>query len=266
MQLDEKLLDVHIENPFNHDYVIYRYPAIEIHVEIPFDDDPTPNEGTVTLYNLSDSSLSKIKKGINIGVFAGSPKAWGDLIAANIAKVETRFDGPTRVTNLTISDYGNIGVKQLNLTFANNTKASTILNRLCIEVNLPPMVLELPEDKIYTTGYKVTGNINDAFTEIIADCKAAMYWRRGRIYIRDLKKGNDERFKLSSETGLIGSPERVETDDYKGYNIQCILQHRISTASIIELDTKSVKGTFRAKSGRHSFDGSSFITEVLVVE
>ncbi|MEK4152286.1 phage protein [Carnobacterium sp. FSL E2-0243] len=264
--LEAKLLDVHFEDVGAGNFVIYRYPSMEIHVDIPFDDDPTPNECTVSIFNLSQSSISKMKKGINMSVFAGNPKDWGALLEGTCAKVETRYNGPTKETVITLTDYGNFNAKPANITFANNTRASTILNRLCAEMGSAAAVLELPEDKLYTSGYKVSGTIGDAFNEVIADCKASMYLRRGRIYIRNLKKGDDERFKLSSATGLIGSPERVETEDYKGYNIRCILQHKISTASIIELDTKDVKGTFRAKSGRHSFDGSSFITEALVIE
>ncbi len=265
-ELEAKLLDVHFEDVAAGNFVIYRYPNIEIHVDIPFDDDSTPNECIVSIFNLSQSSISKIKKGINMSVFAGNPSDWGALLEGAVAKVETKFNGPTKETVITLTDYFNFSAKPTNITFANDTKASTILNRLCSELGSAPAVLELPEDKVYSSGYKVSGTISDAFNEIIADCKASMYIRRGRIYIRDLKKGDDERFKLSSETGLIGSPERIETEDYKGYNIQCTLQHKISTASIIELDTKNIKGTFRAKSGRHSFDGSSFITEALVIE
>ncbi|MGX7417816.1 phage protein [Carnobacterium gallinarum] len=266
VDLEKKLLDVHFQDVGAGNFVIYRLDNLEIHVDIPFDDDPTPNECAVSIFNLSQSSVSKIKKGINMSVFAGTPKDWGALLEGAVAKVETKVNGPTKETIITLVDYFNFNSKPTNITFSNDTRASTILNRLCSELGTAPAVLELPEDKIYTSGYKVSGTISDAFNEIIADCKASMYIRRGRIYIRDLKKGDDERFKLSSATGLIGSPERVETEDYKGYNIRCILQHKISTASIIELDTKNVKGTFRAKSGRHRFDGSSFTTEVLVIE
>lgn len=272
VDLETKLLDIHFDDGYldasskSGTFARYSYPSIEIHIDIPFDDDPQQNEGSITMYNLSSSSLNKIKKGINVGIFAGTTKDWGALMAAKITKVETRFDGPTKATTLSIVDYGDFQRTPANITFANGTRGETILRRLCELVGTSPAVIELGENKIYESGYKVSGSIGDAFTDIIADCKTSMYWRRGLIYIRDIKKGEDERFILNSSTGLIGSPERVETDDYKGYNVQCILQHRISTASIIQLDSKHIKGTFRVKSGRHSFDGSSFVTEMLVIE
>lgn len=261
--LVKRLLTVQFEGGTN--YAKYSYPDIEIHVDVPFDDDPTANEATITLFNLSTSSINKIKKDMKMTVAGGTAKESGTLMEGVISKTNTTYVGADKQTVITLTDFGNFAKKTADITFANNTKASTILKRLCSVAGTSPATMQLPKDKVYTSGYKVSGAIEDAFVEVIRDCGAAFYWRRGRMYIRDLKKGDDERFNLSSDTGLTGSPAYVETEDYKGYNIRCVLQHRISTASIITLNSKTVKGTFRVKSGRHTFDGSSYITEALVI-
>lgn len=262
-ELVKRLLNIQFEG--GADVAKYTYPETEIHIDVPFDDDPTANEATVTLFNLSNSSVSKIKKGIKMTVFAGTVKEFGTLMEGVISKVSTSYVGADKETTIVLTDYGNFAGKSADITFADNTKASTILKKLCSIAGTTPAIMQLPKDKVYANGYKVSGPIEDPFIQVVRDCEAAFYWRRGRMYIRDLRKGDDERFNLSAETGLIGSPEYVENEDYKGYNIRCVLQHRISTASIISLTSKAAKGTYRVKSGRHSFDGLSYITEALVV-
>lgn len=260
--LDERVLNVTIEGGTN--YAKYSYPEIEIHVDVPFDDDPTPNEATITIYNLSQNSVNRIKKGHKTVVNAGTKKESGVLMEGTISKVYTRVSGANKETVISLADFS-FGKKTAEVTFADGTRAETILRRLAAIAGINIAYLELPTNKKYEKGFKVSGAIDSAFSTVIDDCGAASYYRKGKLYIRNLKKGDDERFKLSTETGLVGSPDYVETDDYKGYNIQCVLQYRIATASIITLSSRFVSGTYRVKSGRHSFDGSSFRTEALVI-
>ena len=71
---------------------------------------------------------------------------------------------------------------------------------------------------------------------------------------------------------MIGSPEPYEeeitAEDFKetikGYNITMLLQHRITTASIINLSSKIAKGKFRVRSGTHSFSPDECTTQIKV--
>lgn len=262
IKLDERVLYVTIEGGTN--YAKYNYPDIEIHIDVPFDDDPTPDEATITIFNLSQNSVNRIKKGHKMTVTAGTKKESGVITEGRISKVHTRISGANKETVISLVDYS-FGSKTAEITFSDGTRASTILRRLASIAGINIAYMELPTDKKYEKGYKVSGAIEGAFINIIDDCGAAVFYRKGKLYIRNLKKGDDERFNLSADTGLIGSPDYVETEDYKGYNIQCVLQYRIATASIIKLTSRFVSGSYRVKSGRHIFDGSSFRTEALVI-
>ncbi|EAH0508511.1 hypothetical protein D4V38_09625, partial [Listeria monocytogenes] len=113
--------------------------------------------------------------------------------------------------------------------------------------------------------YTADSDALSVIEEVVKDCKAAIYYRRGNLIIRSIKYGDDERFTLNTNTGLISSPERLENDDYSGWSFQSLLQHRIATASIITLKSKTANGTYRVKNGSHSYDGSTFITECEVI-
>lgn len=239
-----------------------------INFSVPFDDDPFPNEATVSIYNLSNSTRNNIKKGSYMTINAGySSDGYGVLISGKISKVETKRNGVDDVTTFYISegvDYSNINVKQ-TITFKSGVIAQQILYRLAGELGISFTSFNLPNNKAYSSGYTVEDTIIDKMEDVAKDCGASIYWRRGGLICRSITSGNDEHFTLEEDTGLIDTPEYWEDDTGKGWNIRSLLQYRISTASIIQLKSKAVNGSFRVKSGTHSYDGSSFITEAVVV-
>ncbi|MFB8733911.1 hypothetical protein ACEQPO_08135 [Bacillus sp. SL00103] len=56
----------------------FDYKDLEVRFEVPFDDDAKPNETKVEIFNLSSSTINKIKKGATMTVQAGYKKRlWG---------------------------------------------------------------------------------------------------------------------------------------------------------------------------------------------
>jgi hypothetical protein len=152
------------------------------------------------------------------------------------------------------------------ITFAKGIHGSTIIKRLCKDLGVKLAACSIPYDKVYKKGYRVTGLIENNLEEVVNDCKAQMYYRRGKMVIRSIEEGDDEHFTLNSDTGLIESPQPFDDDtDGKGYTVKCLLQHRITTASIITVKSQTANGKFRTKSGKHYSDGTDFLTEVQVI-
>lgn len=266
--------------------------GIEIRFEIPFDDDSEPNDGTVYLYNLSKTSLSHIKRGASITVQAGYEADYGVLVIGRVSSVHTRMEGVDRITKIRYlegDDYSRIKVtpktadpaerytsgkkkgqpkaQKMKITFKNGTKGSTIVKRLVdiLDIKLDGKI-DLVRDKVYKKGYVVTQLILNNLEEVVRDCGSVIYHRRGRLVIRPLKKGSDERFTLSEETGLLKAPGAFENEEERGYQVECLLQHRITTASVIQLKSSTANGTYRAVRGKHICDGiNTFKTECEVV-
>ena len=69
---------------------------------------------------------------------------------------------------------------------------------------------------------------------------------------------------------MIGSPspfeEEITAEDYtdvvNGYEVEMLLQHRISTAAGVTLKSKNANGTYRVQSGTHRFNESEAITKI----
>lgn len=293
---------------------------LHIEFEVEFDDDSKPNISSVSIYNLSQTSRSRIVKGANIAITAGYRKdGTGVILQGKITNVTNNKDAVDRITKISVKegqDYSHIKIdtstadaavkyqvkkrvklkkpivtytktktgkkkkktisyrtvsetkykkRAMKKSFGKNTRSSTIIRWCARTLGMKITTLSLPTDKIYKKGYTITGSIEAKMEEVVKNCGAVMYYRRGNMVIRSIKVGNDERFTLSAATGLLDSPEQSEDDDGKKiYTVRSLLQYRIATASIISISSKTVNGTFRVKSGKHICNGSDFITELVV--
>ncbi|WP_100488550.1 phage protein [Sporolactobacillus pectinivorans] len=291
---------------------------MEIHFEVPFDDDAKPNTSTVDIFNLSPATISRIKGGMICTVQAGYRGDYGVIASGRISTVLTSKDGVDKKTTISFVEgedyshktvtlaesdpaqkyYVNQRVKLATpirkvhyehgrkyvsyihyktvkvakykkrthvITFAAGTLGSTIIKRLVKDLGIKLAQLSVPYNKVYTKGYRVTGLIENNLEEVCRDCKAALYYRRGKMVIRSITEGNDENFTLNVNSGLIESPTPFDDDTGKGFTVKCLLQHRITTASIISVQSATCNGKFRAKIGKHVCDGGSFTTEVNVI-
>lgn len=276
-------------------YLKFKNSDLEIQFEVEFDDDSKPNINKLIVYNLTQNTIHRIKKGYNLSLSAGYKGDVGVICEGKITRVATVYTDVDKITTITFkegTDYSNIKVdtktadpaqkyyvknrktgkkevrerkQTMQITFAKNTTAETIIKRLAKILGIKIAKFELPRNKVYKKGFKVTGKIEDKLVSVVEDCGASMYWRKGKMIIRSITKGDDERFVLSTNTGLIGSPTSFDKDGEKGYYVKCLLQHRITTASIITIKSKSANGKFRVKEGTHTCNGNEFITEMKVI-
>lgn len=270
---------------------------LEIRFEIPFDDDVKPNQSFVQLYNLSKNTIAQLKRGASATIQAGYGSDIGLLCEGKVSKVLTKWDNVDKITTVyiiegddftqvkvtaNVADKSSIRYHQegpfkgqimegaLSIGFRPGIDAWTIINRIIgvLGIKLGGPII-LPVNKVYKKGYIVTQLILNNLEEVVHDCGAVMYHRRGKLVIRSIKEGKDEQFILEENTGLIGSPsEFQETDkkgtvnvDIRGYVVKCLLQHRITTASIITINSSQVKGKYRARKGIHIADANDFKTE-----
>ncbi|MDF2657757.1 MAG: hypothetical protein K0Q94_548 [Paenibacillus sp.] len=245
------------------------FHSSDLHIEfdVPFDDNTTPNESNIRIYNLNDDSINRIEHNQQLTLNTGYEGDVGMLLQGRVSYVTTRKQGPDKVTTVYVIDGTDLtSVKIDRKAYTNGTRGSQILKDLVPLLKLPVAAFRLPKDKVYEEGYSISGQIVDNLSQIARDCGASFYINRGNLYIRALSDGDDAQFVLKTDTGLLDSPEFFFDDDAKGYNIRCLLQHRITTASIIDIESRYVQGRFRARRGRHICNEAEFITEVEVVE
>lgn len=259
---------------------------IFIRAWVDFDDDSKPNETRVEFTNLSDKTVSKFKRGHKMTVDAGYKSDHGVLSVGVIYKVYDRWQGTDRHTTLYAlegDDFSKIKVDKSNATkkyeikggkkvlaksqplsisFKKNTDGMTIIKKL---INVLGIKLEgkidIKRNKVYKKGYSCTQVILNDLEQVVRDCGSIMYHRRGKLVIRPINKGVDERFLISENTGMIGSPNITIENGLKSVRIRCLLQHRITTCSIIDVRSRFVNGKYRAFKGQHIMEKEKFYTE-----
>lgn len=269
------------------------YEDFEIRGKSPFSNTATPNETKIEILNLSDETSSWIKRGMLVTLEAGYEGDVGIISVGKVDRVVVRWDNATKHTVIYYiegDDYSKIkvdvstasketvnyhksGEKKgdvveggLAINFKKGTDGMTIIKRLTSALGMKlEGAITLKENKVYKKGFSCTKIILNDLEEVVNDCGSIMYYRRGNIVIRPLDVGTDENFILSADTGLIGAPSTSTQDGQLVVTAKCLLQHRITTCSVVEIKSASVNGKFRAFKGAHVIEKGNFVTEISLV-
>lgn len=245
---------------------------LTVYFDIPFDDTEDVNTANIKIYNLSDKTIRGIKNNSSISLFAGYETDIGLIFNGKVKSSETYWSGSDKITEINgIDDVGNYLNKKVVKTFAPGTSASTVLSYLIGEAKLGIGELNPVDNFVYRNGKTLKGTIPTLLKSIVKDTKSKMHINRKRIYIRDPKKGDATGFVIDKESGLIDSPEKIEIEDVGkddgnkkteiGWQVNTLLNHKVTVDTIFQLKTKSVNGQFRVRKGRHRCDGSAYYTE-----
>ena len=237
-----------------------------------FDDNLEPNEAEIIVYNLSKSTINQLKKKASISITAGYKGDTGVIFSGFIDRVKTRKEGADKKTTIFCLDDTEDHTIE-SISFAAKTTASYILKTLIGKTGLPLAVFKVRRDHTYENAQTVEGDLMQNISKYSEVCGVSTYVNKGKVYCRYVKDGDNINFECSADTGMIGSPEEFEeeqtAEDFKetvkGYTITMLLQHRMTTAAIINLKSDVAKGKYRVRNGKHSFNESEAITEIEVI-
>lgn len=239
---------------------------LDVEFTVPFDDDMEPNEAEIIIYNLSENTIKQFKKDAEITIEAGYKGDTGVLFKGFISKVKTVDNEADTVT--TINALDDVKKHEIDeLSFSAGTSASYILRTLINRTGIPIAVFKPRRDHTYKDSQTVNGDLMSSIKNYAQVCGISVYVSKGKIYARYIKEGDNLNFSVSSETGMIGAPsaytEEIKAADFvdviDGYEVEMLLQHRMSAAVIVDLKSKRANGTYRVCSGTHHFspDGAT---------
>ncbi len=247
---------------------------LDCEFDIPFDDNTEADEAEIIVYNLSDLTIQNIKKGNPITVTAGYGNDTGVIFSGIISKPRSYYTGEDRVTEIHAIDKPELEERDLkSISYAGGTPASRILQDLVGMTGMPVAVFAPKRDYVYKDKATVGGGLMENIRRYAAVCGVSAYICKGQIYVRHILDGDGLDFTLSSDTGLLELSEFEEeqtAEDFKdtvhGYEMTMLLQHRITTASLINLQSRNVSGVYRVREGSHAYDGTNFVTKVKAIE
>lgn len=237
-------------------------PPLDIEFNVKFDTDSIPDEAEVSIFNLSQDSITNIKKGMNITVNAGYGVDIGTILNGVIASVETNRNGndiETRIKALNVT--GQYLNREIHKVYKSNTTASFIIKDLLGIVGVKPNQLSLQEDIVYKRGFNATGKVKDVVNAIARQCKSRLIIRNTAIIITTKDKGIDEGFILNSKTGLQNVQVIEKADSVSTHKVSMLLNHAINPYTILKIESPKLNGMVLVTQGDHK---SNFTTEVEV--
>lgn len=252
--------------------LVIKHPENEIHFDSEFTDDPTPSETTIDIYNLSASTRNLFRVGNVVHLAAGFGSDVGEITAGKIKYIHppVRDGGDNMFEIITYegADYSKDKREftddtpktsdEIQVTFTAGCDSEYILQTLARYANIDLQILSLKNNKVYNEAYSASGRPIDALEEVATDSGSKIFYRRGRLMVRDLSQdsGFDEEITLNYDTGLLESPQREEDDDWQGYSVTALFNNKVATASVIKLGSDFVNGSYRVKSGGFTYDGT----------
>lgn len=242
-----------------------------IEFNVPFSTSEDPDVSEINIYNLSKDSLAAIESKAYVILNVGYKGDIGNILSGKIEELSSKWDRVDKITTIKVSDGGfEWRGTRIQKTYAPGSTAKYLMQDLSGLLGLEVVEISPKNDITYQLGRTISGDVEKALKGLVKDTNSKMFIDKGKLYIRDKDKGTQTGFLLNSDSGLIGSPEKIEEEDKQGikvikYKVKSLLNHRISTDSIIQVQSRSVNGNYRVESGSHSCNDTQFITDMIVV-
>ncbi len=231
-----------------------------------------PNDGTLTVYNMSEQHRAKVRKGGKVAIEAGLGTSWGQVFLGDVRHFEHVRTGTDWETKIELKDGGrSFEFLRVSESFKPGTKISTVLRKLAESTGLDPGNLQdaLAEIKgEYVTGHVSAGNLH---IELERACRAAGYTysvQDGKLqFLRAGKPNKSSVVVLGPDSGLVGSPS-YGAPPAKGspryLTVRCLMNPKLRCGGRVDLQALSHKGVMKISSVTHSGDtaGGEWYTDI----
>lgn len=245
--------------------------VFDIDFDVEFGESSEPKISRVKIYNLSQMTISSIESQAYVILNCGYSMDIGNILTGKVERVRTYWESVDKVTELEVGD-GSFewNFKRINKTYAPGSTSKLIISDLANQLDLEIAEITLEKDITFPRGRSVSGATQYELRKLVNETGSKMFIDKGKLYIRPKSKGTVTGFVLNANTGLIESPTLIVDEDKKGkkinkYNVKCLLNHKITTDSILVIESKTANGNFRVIKGRHKGDHNGDFTTICEV-
>lgn len=245
-------------------------PPLSIDFQIPLDTDPEPNLAKIKIYNLSDDTMNRIRKGLPLILNAGYQDDVGTVFAGIIEESRGGWEivsqqGSDRVLDLIVGEATDRWLNTfVNKSYKTGIKGSQIISDLLKTFGLEIGAFKLPRDVTYSKGRTLSTSLQAALRSVAGDCGAKLHISNGAVFIRPQNEGTRVAFVLNSNTGLIDAPQRLETDDEREWLVTSLFNHRIRADSILKVESRNLDGFCRVVKCEHTWSDAEAETRMEV--
>jgi len=259
---------------------------LDVEFTVENDTDNKAGQAEITIYNLSESSKQKIKKGDIVQLKAGYRNDYGIIFYGTIDKIWNERDGADIKTTIQASDSTKKLWTQAYVVkkYPAGTSVTQVVKDMFSLAGVPVGKVDDPgitllKDMVFEGTPKqivdevlalVNGQIAKQWGNLTLDGwmmrSATSFWtayvknNMGYFVRRDFK--DVEAIVLSSETGLMEVTPEDSEDSKIDYRIRCLLCWKAGQDSIIKLESMKVSGIFKVVKYKHVCRGDEYYSEL----
>ncbi|WVD70986.1 hypothetical protein RHO14_11610 [Orbus wheelerorum] len=217
-----------------------------------------PNDANITIYNLNQNSRNLITSKVYDLVELFVSYRDDDLrmiFKGEIKTVENEYSGLDIITKLKCSDGGQAYTEKVLIkTVAAGQKDSDALNDSAKSFGILKSDVDLPNDKVLPRGRVFFSDVRDVMDKIGLNNDADWSIQDNQLVVVPKNKAirNDEGYVISSNTGMIGSPQKTD----QGLEVITLCNPRFKIGSLIRVESKfnEYNGDYKIQSINHSGD------------
>lgn len=235
----------------------YTNDIIDIDFMYTFDDEMENNVSEINLWN---STLAEVPLKSPVILNAGYEGDVGVVLIGEVGDFETNYHNADRELKLYVSDGLNLWGTKFQKTYENMSASAIIsdmLNTLGIGIGKVEVSNDINYDKLV-----LNGTVEKTLGRIAKDTNSKFFIRNTKGYFVTKEHADHNAVFLNENSGLLGSPTKISIGDDVGWKIQCLLEHRISVGSYVQVESKTANGNFRVVKGSHHSD---FTTDMEVL-
>lgn len=291
----------HIDAQTKTDAYVITQP-LNIDFEIKKDNSKEPNKGYVTVYNLSDETVSYLdstqRESVAMMLYAGHNGEEKLIFSGTVEFVQDKWEGPTRQTKLIMGDAVlNLTTAKSARSYRKGTALDTVLNDLVSDLKLP-MGRSVPFGKDATLQHSMafSGSTSQNLSNLAKNTGSNFSVQDGAVYwTKEGSRFKQVMFEISEETGMRGSPTpqnpeparrrlakragkkppkkphvktSAEIKEDAGLVVELVLNGAILPESTIYLKSMKYTGFYKVVYVKHTgkYEGGDFITELGLTE
>lgn len=271
--------------------IVFDYNELDVEFEVKCTDDNKSDLATIKLYNLSDTTLQKLKLNQDVSIDAGYRDIHGVIFNGVVESISTSRDENDFITTIEATPNNRAYANTIiNRQFKAGIKASEVIKQIGTMCNFTMDIKELGKDTVYPNGKVFSGRLSNVIPILARDTGTICRFTNTTIEFKLPNKAYSSVLHLGGEQGLIRIDKKMDKADIKEkkgpqaesknksnvdkkiskskFDIECLLIPLIKIGQLLEIESTLFKGQVIVKecnfvaSGLESFTVSASVEVV----
>ena len=245
--------------------IVFDYDELDVEFEVKCTDDNKSDLATIKLYNLSDTTLQKLKLNQDVSIDAGYRDIHGIIFNGIVESVSTSRDENDFITTIEATPNNRAYANTIiNRQFKAGIKASEVIKQIGTMCNFTMDIKELGKDTVYPNGKVFSGRLSNVIPILARDTGTICRFTNTTIEFKLPNKAYSSVLHLGAEQGLIRIDKKMDKADIKEkkgpqvesknksnvdkkiskskFDIECLLVPLIKIGQLLEIESTLFKG------------------------